>query len=122
MRHRPDGSFQWVGHYIHNWAKCHVLFPLVRKYAAEVAVALSNQLFAVLGIPKILHSDNGHEFVNEIIPSIVKEWPGAVMIVNRQPRNPKCQGLIEQGNGMVERLLGCRLYAYKGDSQPACVV
>ena len=75
-------------------------------------------MFAVLGTPKFLHSDNGREFVNEIIHTIVKEWPGEVMIVNGRPRNPKCQGLIEQGNGMVEKLLGCRLYAHEGDSQP----
>ena len=118
MRHRPDGSFKWIGHYMDHWAKFHVLFPLVRKSAAEVAIALSNQVFAVLGTPKILHSDNGQEFVNEIIHSIVKEWPGEVMVVNGRPRNPKCQGLIEQGNGMVEKLLGCRLYAHEGDSQP----
>lgn len=101
-----------------HWAKFHILFPLVRKLAAEVAVALSNQVFAVLGTQKILHSDNGREFVNEIIHSIVKEWPGEVMVINGRPKNPKCQGLIEQGNGMVEKLLGCRLYAHKGDSQP----
>ena len=118
MRHRPDGSFKWIGHYMDHWAKFHVLFPLVRKSAALVAVALSNQVFAVLGTPKILHSDNGREFVNEIIHSIVKEWPGEVIVVNGRPRNPKCQGLIDQGNGMVEKLLGCRLYAHEGDSQP----
>ena len=75
-----------------HWAK------LVRKSAAEVAVSLSNQVFAVLGTPKILHSDNGWEFVNEIIHSIIHEWPawGSHMIVNGRPRNPKCQGLIEQ--------------------------
>ena len=56
--------------------------------------------------------------MNEIIHSIVKEWPGEVMVVNGRLRNPKCQGLIEQGNGMVEKLLGCRLYAHEGDSQP----
>ena len=38
------------------------------------------------------------------------EWPGEVTIVNGRPRNPKCQGLIEQGNGMVEKLLGVCLY------------
>ena len=54
----------------------------MQKSAAEVAIALSNQVFAVLGTPKILHSDNGREFVNEIIHSIVKEWPGEGMVVN----------------------------------------
>ena len=97
-----------------------MLFPLVQKSAAEVAVALSNHasVCCPIGTPKILHSDNGREFVNEIIHSIVKEWPGEVMVVNGRPRNPKCLGLIEQGNGMVEKLLGCHLYAHEGDSQP----
>ena len=36
MRHRPDGSFKWIGHYMDYRAKFHVLFPLVRKSAAEV--------------------------------------------------------------------------------------
>ena len=62
--------------------KFHILFPLVRKSAAEVALCLQNQVFAVLGAPKILHSDNGQEFVNEIVHRIVKEWPGEVVIVN----------------------------------------
>lgn len=36
-----------------------------------------------LGTPKILHSDNGREFVNEIVASVCKEWPGEVTIVQR---------------------------------------
>ena len=50
----------------------------MRKSAAEVALNLQNHVFAILGIPRILHSDNGREFVNEIIHSIVKEWPGQI--------------------------------------------
>ena len=109
MRHRPDGTFKWIGHYMDHWSKFHVLFALNRKSAAEVAMNLQNQIFSYLGTPKILHSDNGREFVNDIISSIVKEWPGEVTIVNGRPRNPQCQGLIEQGNGTVEKLLGVRL-------------
>lgn len=51
MRHRPDGTFKWIGHYMDHWAKFHVLFPQMRKSAAEVALNLQNQVFAVLGIP-----------------------------------------------------------------------
>ena len=45
---------------------------------------------------------------------VVKKWPGEVTIVNGRLRNPKYQGLIEQGNHMVEKLLGVRLYEYNG--------
>ena len=118
MRHRPDGTYKWISHYMDHWAKFHILFALMRKSAAEVALNLQNHVFAVLGTPQILHSDNGREFVNEIIHSIVKEWPGQTTIVNGRPRNPKCQGFVEQGNHMVENLLGARLHEYVGDDQP----
>ena len=77
-----------------HWSKMHVLFPLARKSAAEVALNLQNNVFALFGTPRILHSDNG------------------------RPRNPKCQGLVEQGNFMVEKLLGSRLNEYEGNDYP----
>ena len=36
---------------------------------------------------------------------LCKEWPGEVTIVNGRPRNSKCQGLVEQGNGTMEKML-----------------
>lgn len=118
MRHRPDGIYKWIGHFMDHWSKFHVLFALSRKTAAEVALNLQNFVFSYLGTPKILHSDNGREFVNEIVESVVKDWPGDVTIVNGRPRNPKCQGLIEQGNSTVEKLLGIRLLEAKADDYP----
>ena len=117
MLHRPDGTFKWIGHYMDYWTKFHILFALMRKSAAEVALNLQNHVFVILGILRILHSDNGREFVNEIIHSIVKECPGQITIANGRPSNPKCQGLVEQGNHMVEKLLGACLHEYKGDDQ-----
>ena len=81
-----------------HWAKFHVLFPLMRKCAHEVALDLQKLVFSILGTPKLLHSDNGREFVNEITRNHVKDWPGDVVIINGRPRNPKCQGLVEQDN------------------------
>ena len=31
-------------------------------------------------MPKILHSGNGHEFVNEVVESVVREYPAEVII------------------------------------------
>lgn len=118
MRHRPDQEFHWIGHYMDHWSKFHILFPLMHKSAHEVALRLQDNVFAFLGIPRVLHSDNGREFVNSIVRSVVEAWPGDVVIVNGRPRNPQCQGLIEQGNSMVEKLLGVRLFEYNGDDQP----
>lgn len=118
MRHRPDGMYKWIGHYMDHWSKLHILFPLARKSAAEVALNLRNQVFAYLGTPRILHSDNGREFVNQVVHSLVRDWPGEVTIVNGRPRNPRCQGLVEQGNHMVEKMLGARLYEHDGGESP----
>ena len=118
MRHCPDGTYKWIGHYMDHWSKFHVLFALCQKSAAEVALNLQNQVFSYLGTPKILHSDNGREFVNAIVASLCKEWPGEVTIVNGRPRNPNCQGLVEQGNGTVEKMLGVRLLESDTDTPP----
>lgn len=118
MRHRPDGDYNWIGHYMDHWSKFHVIFPLMRKSAAEVALHLQSQVFSVLGTPKILHSDNGREFVNNIVRMVVEKWPGEVVIVNGRPRNPRCQGLVEQGNHSIEKLLGARLQDVKSHCQP----
>ena len=63
-----------------HWAKFRILFPLMRKCAHEVALNLQKLVFSVLGTPKLLHSDNGREFVNEIIHNLIKDWPGEVVI------------------------------------------
>ena len=69
--------------------------------------------FSYLGTSKILHSDNGREFVNANVASLCKEWPGEVTIVNGRPRNPKCQG-----NRTVEKMLGVCLLESDTDTPP----
>ena len=81
-----------------HWSNFHILFPLSRKSATEVGLKLQIHVFAYLGTAGILHSGYCRELVNEIVRDVVKNWPGHVTIVNGRPRNPKCQGLIEQGN------------------------
>ena len=91
MRHRPDSTFHWIGHYMDHRSNYHVIFPLNLKSAAEVAMNLQNLVFRYLGTPRILHSDNSREFINEIVQRVVKDWQGEVTTVNGHPRNPKCQ-------------------------------
>ena len=93
-----------------HWSKFHVIFPLARKSAAEVGLGLQNHVFAYLGTPRILHSDNGREFVNEIVTDVAKNWLGKVTIVNGRPRHPQSQGLVEQGNSTLENMLSARFH------------
>ena len=68
----------------------------------EVAVGLATKVFPYLGLPKILQSDNGREFVNEIVKEILTLWPGQGVIINGHPRHSQSQGLVEKGNRCVE--------------------
>ena len=88
MRHCPDNTYmyQWIGQYMDHWSKFHILFPLSQKSASEVGYNLQRQVFAFLGTPRILHYDNGREFVNEIVHNLVKQWPGNVTIIDGRPR------------------------------------
>eukprot|EP00731_Ephydatia_muelleri_P013704 Em0007g1014a len=102
MRHMPDGSYHYIAHYMDHWSKFHILWPLMKKSAIDVAVGLVKRVFPYLGLPKILQSDNGREFVNEIVKEVVRSWPGEVVIINGRPRHSQSQGLVEKGNHLVE--------------------
>ena len=57
---------------------------------------------SLFGLPKIQQSDNGREFVNEIVKETLTLWPGHVVIINGRPRHSQSQGLVEKGNHCVE--------------------
>ena len=69
-------------------------------------------MLAYCGPPKIFHSDNGREFVNQLIRSMFDRWGGDVTFVNCRPRHSHSQGLVERGNRVVER----KLAAMKDDN------
>ena len=39
-------------------------------------------VFSTLGLPFVLHIDNGSEFVNEVLNSTIILWPGTCKVVN----------------------------------------
>ena len=44
--------------------------------------ALHNYVFPVFGLPAIIHSDKGKEFVNKLIEDVVPTWPGHVQLIS----------------------------------------
>ena len=60
----------------------------------------------------IFHSDNGREFVNQLLHSLLDTWSsGNVTFVNGRPRHSQCQGLVERGNRTVQE----KIAAIKND-------
>lgn len=89
-----------------------VIFDIMTKYAilkclngktmVEVARA-TWEVLAVFGIPKIIQSDNGTEFVNQLI----EEMTSLNGIEHRMisPYNPRANGQVERTNRTIETML-----------------
>ena len=63
-------------------------------------------IFCHFGSPLILHSDNGREFVNQVIHALLKLWPDCQMI-NGKARHSQSQGSVERCNRDIENMLAC---------------
>ena len=102
---------------VDHWSKFHLIFPLIRKTAGDVADALQKWVFPVVGLPSIIQSDNGREFVNKLIEEVVATWPGQVQLVSGRPRHPQSQGLVEQAHYTLERMISAKI-AESGAEHP----
>lgn len=69
-----------------------LLRPLQTKSADEVGAELFYH-FTCFGFPKILQSDNGTEFVNQIIKAMARSYKIEHRVMT--PRNPQATGTAE---------------------------
>ena len=98
MRHLPDGYKKWILHCVDHWSKFNFSYPLESKRVSSIAVVLTQQLFSYFGVPRILHSDTGREFVNSIIKKTLDSWHADIKLVSGHPQHPQTQGLVEQAH------------------------
>ena len=75
------------------------------KQVKEVVLGLNDRVFNVFGLPYILHSDNGREFVNNLNVDTIEAWSGECKLVNGKTRSPWVQGCVERGNHFVEMMI-----------------
>jgi hypothetical protein len=71
--------------------------------AASVAKELM-AMFCLQEAPLILQSDNGADFIAQVIREIVDIWKD-VVVLHGCPRHPTCQGSAEHPNQHVEQML-----------------
>jgi hypothetical protein len=100
----PDIVYGWILNCIDRFSKFCWRYALKNKSTNEVALKLRD-LFFVFGPPRILHSDNGREFVSGVITELKTLFPDLVFI-RGQPRHPQSQGCIERANGVLCDALG----------------
>ena len=79
MRSRPDQIegkiFKWILQLKDHFTKFCWAQPLQTKEASEVHFVVRN-IFFNFGPPRILQSDNGREFVNDLMNSLQNDFPG----------------------------------------------
>ena len=61
-------------------------------------------MLAYMDTLQIFHSDNGREFVNQVLASLLEQWGGDTTFVHGRPRHSQSQGLVERGNRTIYNL------------------
>lgn len=77
-------------------------YVLLRPMKTTTAEIVANELwniFAAFGLPKILQSDNGPEFTNDVLRALVKLCGIEHRFIS--PYNPRCDGKVERSIGTV---------------------
>ena len=77
--------------------------PIKTKTAIEVAKVYFESVVCKQGVPKTLVTDQGKEFVNEILKEVAKLFQMKHTITT--PYHPQANGVIERSNGTVLNIL-----------------
>jgi len=96
-----NDGYAWLLTCVCIYSKFLVAVPMKNKAAATVANHLIKDVFKIPGPPQILQSDNGKEFVAEVIKSICTSLN--IKMIHGRPRHPQSQGQIERLNQTVGR-------------------
>ena len=79
-----------------------ILKPLKSKKASQIAKHLESTI-QILGPPKIIASDNGTEFNNNLIKELAKKWDFKLRFST--PYRPQGHGSVERNNGLIQTIL-----------------
>ena len=117
MRHVPDDEYKYILHGIGHFTRFNFLSALEGKDSSIIADHLM-KIFSQFGPPKIYHSNNGREFVNQAIKNILDNWPEQVQMVQGRPRHPQTQGMVEQAHINVETKIAAKTKDLTNDEKP----
>ncbi len=111
-----DIEYKRIAHYEDHFMKFHVLWAQPKKEMVYVVDGLESRGFAYFGVPVLLQTDNGKEFKNHLMVSLLNNWEGYVTHIFGGPRHPQSQGLVEQANGTVQLMLNSMMVQFQTDN------
>ena len=100
-----DRKYVWLAHVIDHFSKLHIIWAQETKTMEETGNGFERNVLAYFGLPLILHTDNGQEFVNQYMSKLIINWDDDCAHKRGKPRAPHVQGLVEQGNGTLEKMI-----------------
>jgi hypothetical protein len=80
-----------------------VILRALKNTTAEVVAAELWDIFSIIGFPKILQSDNGSEFANDILRTLIKITGIEHRFIS--PYNPRADGKVEKSIGTVVMII-----------------
>ncbi len=88
------------------------LYALPRKWTNLIAYKLQ-EIFGIVGCPKIFHTDNGKEFTTKVVLEFLQDLNPNILMVTGRPRGQSDQVSVENMNKFVKRTLGTVLAEYR---------
>lgn len=79
--------------------------------ASTVAQALDERVFAYMGCPEIIHSDQGRQFTSDLFSECCKIW--GVEKTQTSPYRPQANSKVERGNRTLGSSLRARLIGHE---------
>ena len=111
-------KMRWLMTVKDHFTKFMWLRPLQRKQGILVASEL-RILFHEIGFPLIFHSDNGREFINEEVYSLLSNYDPSILMVRGAPRTPRHQGSVENGNQHIKTMIDKQIECLKSKDSSA---
>ena len=100
----PDNVCSWILNCIDHFSKFSWAYPLKHKSTNDAAMEL-RKLFSTFEPPKILHSDNGREFIATVITELKALFP-EILFIRGRPRHLQRRGCIERAKEVLCDALG----------------
>lgn len=74
MSEHPDGEYSYVVHCQDRHSQLHFLFPLAKLDPVAIARGVSCRVLANTGLPRLILSNYGKEFVQTLLSHIKNTW------------------------------------------------
>ena len=114
----PSGQYKYCLVLVNNFSKWVEIVSTKHANALTVAKALCKHIIPEHGIQKILQSDNGTHFVNEVVSLMSKHLN--ITLKHHCSYHPQSAGLVERANGEVKNRLR-KFMAETGKPWPECL-